>query len=108
MKPLAIISGVGLGIALLVGAGFAEETAIVPNTPEAARAIEQLRSAKLADIGNSHSYSDADNSLDHYYARKAREVDQLLTELEDGQPISREKMERALNTDHAQTYAPNY
>ncbi|HTR62143.1 MAG TPA: hypothetical protein VMH37_10605 [Candidatus Binataceae bacterium] len=49
-----------------------------------------------------------DNSVDHYYRRKAREVDQLIEQLKNGRTISTADQERALHTDHSQIYAPCY
>ncbi len=109
MKSLVQISSAIAGLMFLGGLAFAQEPAsIAPNTPEAANAMQELREAKVADQGNARSFSDSDSSLDHYYARKAREVDHLIKQLEQGQTISKAQMEQALNTDRAATYAPMY
>jgi len=49
-----------------------------------------------------------DNSVDHYYRRKAREVDYLIEQLKNGRTISRADLEKALDTEHSQIYAPCY
>ena len=109
MKSVRRIASVAAGLMLLGGLAFGQESPMItPGTPEAAQALQQLRAARSIDLGNSKSFSDSDNSLDHYYARKAKEVDSLIQRLKQGQPISRTEMSQALNTDRAETYAPKY
>lgn len=109
MKSLAQTFFAVAGLVFLGGLAIAQEPqTISPNTPEGRQAIAELRNAKSIDAGNARSFSAEDNSVDHYYARKAREVDQLLRQLENGQSISKAKMDKALNNERAETYAPGY
>ena len=109
MRSVRRIASVAAGLMLLGGLAFGQESRMItPGTPEAAQALQQLRTARSTDVGNSKSFSDSDNSLDHYYARKAREVDSLIQRLKQGQPISMTEMSQALNTNRAENYAPLY
>jgi len=104
------ISILGVGLILMTGSGFAQESVTIkPNTPEATLALEQLQRAEESDRGNSHSFTDDNPSLDHYYARKAQHVKALLQKLDQGQPISQNELDDALHNTGAENYgAPLY
>jgi hypothetical protein len=110
MNSLAyILSVAGVSLVLLGAPALAEESSIIePNTPEASEALTELRGARAADLGNARSWSAEDNSVDHFYKEKAREVDRLIQQLKQGQPISRADIKEALNNHRAGDYAPTY
>ena len=96
---------------MMVGSAYAQQSeTVMPNTPEAASTIQQLKNAEYADRGNSHSWTDDNPGLDHFYATKAREADRLVKQLEGGQAVSSSDVEKALDTSHAAGYGvpPTY
>jgi hypothetical protein len=80
MNSLAYIFSVaGVSLVLFGAPALAEESSIIePNTPGASEVLTELRSARAADLGNAHSWSAEDNSVDHFYRKKAREADHLI------------------------------
>lgn len=104
-----ILSVAGVSLVLFGATVLAEEQSIIqPNTAAASEALTELRSARAADLGNARSWSAEDNSVDHFYRNKAREVDYLIQQLKQGQAISRTDMAEALNNRRAGDYAPVY
>ncbi len=107
MKPTIwwISSVLGASLVLMVGTSYGQQPATIqPNTPEAARTIELLKQAEYADRGNSMSWTADNPTLDHYYGRKAKEVQKLSSQLENGKAVSAADFQHALNTDEAMTY----
>ena len=99
----------GVSLVLFVTPALAEESSIIePNTPAASEALAELRSARAADLGNAHSWTAEDNSVDRFYREKAREADNLIQQLKQGQPISKADVKEALNNRQAGDYAPVY
>jgi hypothetical protein len=104
-----VLSVAGVSLVLFCAPALAEESrTIEPNTPEASETLTELRGARAADLGNAHSWSAEDNSVDHFYRKKAREVDHLIQQLKQGQPISKADLNEALNNRRARDYAPIY
>ena len=99
----------GLLLALSGTSSFAIESKIVrPNTPEATKCMKQLANAVEADRGNSMGWSDDNPGLDHYYARKLTQVEQVLAQMRSGQPVPKSAIDQALNNDQAATYGAAY
>jgi hypothetical protein len=107
MKISKQISTIGIGLVLLAAPAFAQESdTIRPNTPQATLAMAELRSMEASDRGNAQSFTDDNNSLDHYYARKARRVARVLQKMEQGQPVTESELDEALDTSGAAKYGP--
>jgi len=107
MKISKHISTIGIGLVLLAVPAFAQESSTIrPNTPQATLAMAELRSMEASDRGNAQSFTDDNNSLDHYYARKARRVERVLQKMEQGQPVTEAELDEALDTSGAAKYGP--
>jgi hypothetical protein len=104
-----ILSVASVSLVLFGAPVLAEESSIIePNKTEASEVLTELRSARAADLANAHSWSAEDNSVDHFYGKKAREVDHLIQQLKQGQPVARADIKRALNNRRSGDYAPIY
>jgi len=79
-----------------VAAQTGSQPLVPPGTPRASELMQKLRDAEYADRGNSVSFGD-EPSLDHYYARKADQVEALIGRLENRQPVSQQDIEDALD-----------
>ena len=86
-----------------VSAQTGSQLLLRPGTLEAAEMMQKLKDAEYADRGNSVSFGD-DPSLGHYYARKAVQVGLLIKRLAEGQPVSEEEIEGALDNNGARLY----
>jgi len=107
MKVWTPICTIAIGLIILASPAFAQESNVIrPNTSQGALAMAELRSMAASDRGNAHSFTDDNNSLDHYYARKARDAERMLQKMEQGQPVTEAELDEALDTSGAVKYGP--
>ncbi|SRR6266851_10493854 len=97
----AIVVG---GICLLSVAGSAGAASSYGSDPSTAAQIARLREADRADRMNAQSWTSTNASLDHYYDRKSEQVEDVLKQIEIGQPVSPETVSRALDNSGASSY----
>lgn len=91
-----------LFVATAAFAGSGTDSSIKAGTPEAARTISRLQQARHLDQMNSQSYTGGENSeVGMFYARKAHEIDALLTRMRAGKTVSGDDVTHALDNSGA-------
>ncbi len=106
MKPRIIVFC--LAAALLAAApAFSASDApsvVKSGTPEAQRAMAQLKEARYADKMNAQSYTSEDNAAGMYYVHKQQQIDEILKRLQKGETVPVDDVKRALDNSHAVRY----
>jgi hypothetical protein len=95
--------------ALPAWAAFNEDSMVKAGTPEAAKVISGLEQARQTDRLNAQSYMGGDNrDAGLYYYRKSQETDALLKRLRQGETVSLDDVQRALNNHNATRYGSSF
>ena len=95
------------GVFCLATAGSARAfPSYYPNAygPPVSPVVERLIEAEEADRMNAESWTSDNPSLDNYYDRKAREVDNVLGHIEDGDSVPVPYIQHALDNSEASRY----
>jgi hypothetical protein len=95
--------------AVPVWAAFNGGSMVKAGTPEAAKVMSGLEQARQTDRMNAQSYMGGDNrDAGLYYYRKSEEADALLKRLRQGETVSLDDVQRALNNHNAVRYGSNF
>jgi hypothetical protein len=92
------------GFAGLTVAGSETGAMIAPNTPEAAKVLAQLRQAEHLDKLNAQGYSSIDIDRGTFYSFKARQAEEIIKRLKNGQSVLREDVDWALDNSQISQY----
>ena len=98
-----------LFVAMPAWAAFNEDSMVKAGTPEAAKVLSGLEQARQTDRMNAQSYMGGTNrDAGLYYYRMSREADALLKRLRQGETVSLDDVQRALNNRHAVRYGSSF
>jgi hypothetical protein len=100
----------GLVAILLAGsAAAAEPGMIMPDTPQAARVLARLQEADRIDHAQYQVFlGSRDNDVAMYYLSKRRHVLEAIKQLQSGEPVSEDDINRALDASEAWRYGSTF
>ncbi len=74
------------------------------NSSDRTATIQRLQAAETFDRDSSSAFTRSAPSLDHYYARKADEVHDIIRRLQAGQEVPEDDIQHALDNSLASTF----
>ena len=101
-RAMFAVAALGIGLLSVVGSARAASTRV--NDQSSMALISKLRDADYSDRMNGESWSSDNGSLGLYYDRKAEQVENVLKQLQKGQQVQPDVVNRALDNSEAQSF----
>jgi hypothetical protein len=110
-KSLVMLVGVAasLLVALPACAGSNSDSSVKAGTPEGAEVISRLERGRRVDQLNAQGYMGGDyRNIGLFYHQKAQEIDAILEKLRQGEAVSLDDVQKALDNSGAARFGAVY